>query len=275
VATVVGWVRRAAKSLDAFGRPVTDKVATVPPAFFDETGFRTAGRLHWLHTASTGMFVHLSVHQRRGTKATCAAGILPAFRGVATRDAWAPYDTYTEATHALCRAHALRELVAVTECGSEAARCAAYRAIDALPALKKAADTARTAGADRIADRLKTGELKALRTAVRDGVKATCARSSKTERKHHALFKRLHSRRDDYLRQVHDLTLPFDNNPAEQTIRMAKLRIKVSGSLRTLLGAQDFAAIRTYLATADRHGQNMLDVLDQALRGRPWMPATT
>ncbi|WP_331745108.1 hypothetical protein OG762_49300 (plasmid) [Streptomyces sp. NBC_01136] len=56
---------------------------------------------------------------------------------------------------------------------------------------------------------------------------------------------------------------------------MAKLRIKVSGSLRTLRGAQDFAAIRTYLATADRHGQNMLDVLSQAMRGRPWTPATT
>lgn len=83
---------------------------------------------------------------------------------------------------------------------------------------------------------------------------------------------RLHSRRDDYLRWVHDLNLPFDNNPAEQTIRMAKLRIKVSGSRRTLLGAQDFAAIRTYLATTDRHGQNMLDVLGQAMRSRPWTP---
>jgi transposase len=102
-------------------------------------------------------------------------------------------------------------------------------------------------------------------------VEATAARSSKTECKHNALFKRLHSRRDDYLRWVHDLNLPFDNNPAEQTIRMAKLRIKVSGSLR---GAQDFAAIRTYLATADRHGQNMLDVLTRAMRGSPWTPAT-
>jgi transposase len=68
---------------------------------------------------------------------------------------------------------------------------------------------------------------------------------------------------------------PFDNNAAEQTIRMAKLRIKVSGSLRTLLGAQDFAAIRTYLATADRHDQNMLDILQQAIRGHPWTPATS
>lgn len=275
VATVAGWVRRCARTLDTFGRLVAGKVAAAPLAFFDETGFRTAGLLHWLHSASTGMFVHLSVHRRRGREATDASGILPAFRGVAMHDAWAPYDTYADATHALCSAHALRELVAVTERGAGQARCAAYRAIDALLALKRAADAARTAGAGRIADRLKAGELKALRTAVRDGVKATRARSSKTECKHNALFKRLDSRWDDYLRWVNDLTLPFDNNPAEQTIRMAKLRIKVSGSLRTLQGARDFAAIRTYLATADRHGQNMLDVLERAMRGSPWTPATT
>jgi transposase len=273
--TVASWIRTCATGLDAFGRLAAAEVASAPLAFFDETGFRTAGCLHWLHSASTGMFVHLSVHRRRGTQATDAAGILPTFTGIAMHDAWAPYDTYTQATHALCSAHALRELIAVTERGSEAARCAAYRAIDALLALKKAAEGARTAGTDRIEDRLKAGELKALRTAVRDGVKATHARTSKTERKHNALFKRLRDRWDDYLRWIHDLTLPFDNNPAERTIRMAKLRIKVSGSLRTLRGAQDFAAIRTYLATADRHGHNALDVLEQAMRGRPWTPATT
>ncbi|MDE1682363.1 IS66 family transposase [Streptomyces neyagawaensis] len=92
---------------------------------------------------------------------------------------------------------------------------------------------------------------------------------------HHALFKRLHRRWEDYLRRVHDLRLPFDNNPAEQAIRMGKLRIKVSECPRTLQGAQDFAAIRTYLATAARQDQPMLDVLVQAVRGSPWMPATT
>ena len=65
----------------------------------------------------------------------------------------------------------------------------------------------------------------------------------------------------------------LSNNAAEQTIRMAKLRIKVSGCLRTLRGAQDFAAIRTYLATAARHEQRMLDVLVQAMRGSPWTPS--
>ncbi|MCX5233062.1 IS66 family transposase [Streptomyces sp. NBC_00233] len=231
-ATVASWVRRCASRLDTFGRLVAARITAAPLAFFDETGFRTAGCLHWLHSASTGTFVHLSVHRRRrGVQAIDAADVLPSFTGVAMHHAWAPYDTYTQATHALCSAYALRELVAVTERGGEQAGCAAYRATDALLALKKAADTARMAGASQIPDMVKIRELTALRAAVTDGLAASTGRASKTEATHHALFNRLHRRWDDYLRWVHDLDLPFDNNAAERTIRMAKLRIKVSGCL--------------------------------------------
>ncbi|WP_432026553.1 IS66 family transposase [Streptomyces sp. 1222.5] len=152
-------------------------------------------------------------------------------------------------------------------------RTSARWPIDALLALKKAVDAARTAEVGQIADAVRTGELKALRTAV-DGLAATAARASKTEARDHALFGRRRRRWEDYPRWVHDLRLPFDNNPAERTIRMGKLRIKVSGCLRTLQGAQDFAAIRTYVATAARQDQPMLDVLVQAMRGSHWMPAT-
>ncbi len=55
---------------------------------------------------------------------------------------------------------------------------------------------------------------------------------------------------------------------------MPKLRIKVSGCMRTLSGAEEFAAIRSYTATAVRQGQNMLDVLIHAANGAPWIPAT-
>jgi transposase len=55
---------------------------------------------------------------------------------------------------------------------------------------------------------------------------------------------------------------------------MPKLRLKVSGCLRTLTGAKEFAAIRSYTATATRHGQNMLDILIQAVDSNPWIPDT-
>ncbi|MFF0130319.1 hypothetical protein ACFYTG_32180 [Streptomyces mirabilis] len=48
----------------------------------------------------------------------------------------------------------------------------------------------------------------------------------------------------------------------------------MSGSQQTLLGARDFATIHTSRATAERHGHNILDTLERAMRGRPWTPAT-
>jgi hypothetical protein len=97
--------------------------------------------------------------------------------------------------------------------------------------------------------------------------------ANKLQRKHHPLFLRLQDRRDDYLRFVANPAVPFDNNPAEQTIRMPKLRIKVSGSMCTMTGAEHFAAIRIYTATATRQGIGMLDALIHAATGNPWIPA--
>lgn len=55
---------------------------------------------------------------------------------------------------------------------------------------------------------------------------------------------------------------------------MPKLRTKVSGCLRTLTGAEEFAAIRSYITTAARNGQNMLDALIQAADEHPWIHPT-
>ena len=78
--------------------------------------------------------------------------------------------------------------------------------------------------------------------------------------------------RGDYLRFAYDLRVPFDNNPAEQVIRMSKLRIKVSGCMRSMHGAKTFCAVRSYLATAARHGIGALGALTRAAEGNPWIP---
>jgi hypothetical protein len=56
---------------------------------------------------------------------------------------------------------------------------------------------------------------------------------------------------------------------------MVKIKQKASGCLRTLAGAQDFAAMRSYLSTAAKHGRRPFDVLTKLTRGDVWIPATT
>jgi len=48
----------------------------------------------------------------------------------------------------------------------------------------------------------------------------------------------------------------------------------VSGGLRTLTGAKQFCAIRSYLSTATKHGMHFFDALVMLADGHPWMPAT-
>ena len=93
--------------------------------------------------------------------------------------------------------------------------------------------------------------------------------------KNRALARRIDRRIEDYLRFATDPRAPWDNNAAEREIRMAKLRQKISGGMRTLTGAQHFAALRSYLATTAKHGINGLDALTQLTTGNPWQPQMT
>jgi hypothetical protein len=86
---------------------------------------------------------HESVPPRRGTVGMDAAEVLPTFTGVAVHDAWAPYDCYRQAVHALCNAHVPRELVHVTDTTAGAVADLAAQTIDALATLKTLTDTAR------------------------------------------------------------------------------------------------------------------------------------
>jgi hypothetical protein len=93
-------------------------------------------------------------------------------------------------------------------------------------------------------------------------------------KKHNALARRLIDRQDDYLRFTTDPRIPADNNGSERDIRMIKLRQKVSGCQRTLTGAKQFCAIRSYLSTATKHGRHFFDTLVMLTEGRAWLPAT-
>jgi transposase len=109
------------------------------------------------------------------------------------------------------------------------------------------------AGADTLdADALHRG-LQLYRSAAQLGITQTQARSDALMRKHNALARRLLDRQADYLRFTTNWRIPPDNNGSERDIRMTKLRQKISGCLRTLTGAKQFCAIRSYLSTAAKH----------------------
>jgi transposase len=272
--TVAALTARAARRLDGFLEHVRGQIAVSEVAGFDETGFRVAGRLAWVHCARTGKYTLLMVHPKRGTKAMEAIGVLPRFAGVAVHDAWAPYDTYTAPDHQLCCAHALRELQAVADAAPQGQWCWASQAAEALTAMQQLVREAVSQGHDAVDPDALAAQVRLFRSAALTGANQTAARSGPLMKRHNALARRLRDRQDDYLRFTTDLRAPPDNNGSERDIRMAKLKQKVSGCLRTMTGARQFCAIRSYLSTAAKHGLGFFDALVMLTEGEPWMPAT-
>ena len=273
--TVAAVTARAAGRLGGFLERAREEIATSAVAGFDETGFRVEGKLHWVHCARTGKYTLLTVHTRRGTEAMEAMGVLPSFAGVAVHDAWAPYDTYTAPEHQLCCAHALRELQAVTDCAPAGEWCWAAQAAGAITGMQKLVSEAISQGHAAADPAALANWTRTYRSAALIGASQTAARAGTLMKKHNALARRLIDRQDDYLRFTRDWRVPPDNNGSERDIRMTKLRQKISGCLRTLAGARQFCAIRSYLSTAAKHGLSFFDALVMLTEGRPWVPAVT
>jgi transposase len=236
-------------------------------------GARVAGRLHWVHSASTPLLSWFTVHPKRGVAAMDAAGVLPGFRGVAVHDGWSPYWRYPKATHALCAAHLLRELEAISDEPGQgwAAELGEWFSI----ACGQAA-LARDAGADRLEPAVLAGlcdrydDILAKGRAANPPAPRPPGRRRRQRRSPAAcLLERLGVHRSEVLRFLEDLRVPPTNNLAERDIRMVKLQQKISGCWRTLDGAQAFLTVRSYMATARKHGINPLAALRWLFQGDP------
>jgi transposase len=84
----------------------------------------------------SGKYVLVTVHAKRGKDGMERGRGAAVVRRTACRDAWAPYDCYQDlAGHALCTAHLLRELTAVTDTGTADDVTWARQAIDAQPTI--------------------------------------------------------------------------------------------------------------------------------------------
>jgi transposase len=266
--TLSDWVAQAAAGLTDFDERLRELLTGAEVAHFDETGARIAGRLGWVHSASTDKLTRYTIHGRRGGEAIDAAGVLADFKGVAVHDGWAPYRNYAACEHALCNVHHLRELEAAVEQGHTWPLAMSCLLLDT----KDLVERVRAGGADRLDDRA-LGELAdSYQTIIAMGHEQHPPAAGKRTKAHNLLL-RLERDQDAVLRFAHDFRVPFGNNQAEQDIRMVKLQQKISGCWRTSHGAERFLQIRSYISTARKQRQDVLGVLAQLAQGRPWLPA--
>jgi transposase len=87
------------------------------------------------------------------------------------------------------------------------------------------------------------------------------------------LIARLRDDSDDVWRFMTQPNVPLTNNLAEQTVRMPKVKQKVSGCFRTMQGAQAYCVIRSYCATMHKQGANVFESLADTFKGAAPQPS--
>lgn len=206
-------------------------------------------------------------------------GILPQFRGTLVRDGYPSYTRFEQCRHTLCNAHLLRELVFVEE--TDPAQAVWTKPLASLLLeIKETASAARTRGEARLGEAAKGTFLRRYDRLVKKADKLNPQSrgggdGDSPQRKRpplspsRRLVNRLSRRRDEVLRFMSDLAVPFTNNGAERDLRMVKVQQKIGGCFRTEGGARDFCRVRSYLSTARKQGHPLLHALERVLSGRP------
>lgn len=237
---------------------------------FDETGLRVAGKNHWLHTCSNAQFTHLFVHEKRGKEAlNSESSLLPDYRGWAVHDCWSAYFGYQQCRHALCGAHLLRELQALIEQGS-------YWA-SRMQQLLLAAYAKSEQGQRIVSDFDFLGRQYDYICQIADKEEPPPIQRYKGKRakktKGRNLLDRLVKYKGAVLAFAQYEEVPFTNNQAERDIRPAKVKQKIAGSFRTYKGAQIYARIQSFIATARKQQLNVFKELNATFYGANFLPS--
>ena len=216
----------------------------------DETGLRTAGKLYWLHTATTLLHTYLFVHEKRGAGAIQGnKSILMDYIGWLVHDCWSSYFNLKNLKHAICGAHILRELQGLIE-GGETKWAKVFKSfllsIYMMPFEERVKRRNYIESRyDRICGFGEKEEPPPVKTAGRkDRYKRTQGRN---------LVERLIREKDAVLAFAFNKEVPFTNNLAERDIRPAKVKQKISNCFRTFKGAEIYARIEGFISTTRKN----------------------
>jgi transposase len=275
--TLTRWVAQGAETVRPVEEQIKAALVRAPVLHSDETGVRRAGTLAWAHVASTSRLTHDAIHAKRGSEATDAIGILPGYRGVSVHDGWKPYRRYTQCRHALCNIHHLRELTFLQEAYDQAW---AKDLKTLLLEMKTAVEQARLRGEARVGDAERSAFVTRYENLLASGLAANPPPERHSGQRGRVkqspalnLLERLLFGQREVLAFLDDFTLPFDNNQAEQDLRMLKVQQKIAGSFRADSGSEAFARIRGYLSSMRKQGVALLAALQTVFTGQPLYPA--
>lgn len=260
-ATIEDALQRAYELSAPIEEKIRSALLTSKNVHFDETGIRAAGKLNWLHTASSETCTCLFVHQKRGAAALeSESSILKDFTGNAVHDCWSPYFRFEGMRHVLCGAHLLRELAGLMEKGSLWAEEMREFLLD----LYKMPHPIAAAEEVRNHYHVILAHADAEEPPPQPGRRGKAKHSGGRN-----LLNRLKKHEEGVLAFALEDDVPFTNNQAERDLRPAKVKLKVSGCFRTENGALLYARLQAVVSTFRKQGLQVFASLRELFSYRP------
>jgi len=189
---------------------------------------------------------------------------------VVVHDGFVSYYKLKGVQHALCNAHHLRELKAIAEIDKEPWARSMIR-------LLKLGNRTVEQNPQNITIQWLTKFKKLYNLIINKALfyhenleVLKKPKRGRVKRRHgHNLALRLQKHVDEVLLFLSNPAVPFTNNQAEQSLRMIKVKQKISGCFRTIEGANKFLTVRSYTATAQKQDVKIIDALTDVFRGAP------
>ena len=243
-----------------------------PVVHNDETGIYVNGKLLWVHVICDKGMTYYYLSEKRGKEAMIDIGFLPDYHGIVVHDFLSSYFSFTNVQHAMCGAHLLRELTGIYE--NHPKQVWAKEMYDLLLSMCRAADfynqNPDVESRGHYMDCLKASYDEIVEKALLQNPppeKIPGKRGRPGQGKIRALIIRFKDYREEILRFADNALVPFTNNQAERDLRMVKMKNKVIGCFRSMEGARNFLAIKSFTSTAAKNGITAFQAVFDLLGG--------
>ncbi len=269
-ASLLKFILRLHRALEAWENQAIAQILQAPAMNVDETSLRVDKKNHWIHVHSAGDITLKRLHRRRGKAAIESINIIPRYGGVIIHDCWSSYFSYQHCGHGLCGSHLLRELTFIVESNQ-------YQwALNMKRLLQKTCIKVSKTADKQLSEKDLANLQKRYRNILTRGEKElppippkpSGQRGKLAKSDAHNLWERLKLHEAAVLLFAKDSHVSFTNNRAEQDLRMAKVKQKVSGCFRSETYAHAYCRISSYLQTMANKGMNPLIAIQMALAGK-------
>jgi transposase len=251
---IANLIARAQTPLAASAATIAAEVRASPVVASDETSARVKGQNWWQWVLLSSTAIHHLIVDSRG------AAVLDDFLGEVKPEVWVADRYAAQAGHAderqLCLAHLLRDSQYAIDSGETGFAPGFHKLLQ------------RAVGIGHRRGDLKDTTLAQYRADLDRRLDRLLAATPTTEagRK---LAQGIRKCRGDLFLFITRRDVPATNNDCERALRPSVIFRKVTGGFRSEWGARTYAAAASVIATGRLHGHSALQVLQDALAGRP------